>query len=128
VNEPVWLDARAVLIVHDEMLATHGGAPGLRDAGLLESGLTRARNAFTYGETDLHALASLYAAGVVKNHPFTDGNKRTGFLCSALFLELNGLVFGAPEAEAVSRTVALAAGEATADDYAEWLRAWTRPR
>jgi death-on-curing protein len=127
-TEPIWLDPRAVLIFHDEALAAHGGASGLRNAGILDSGLARARNAFAYGETDLCALAALYAAGVVTNHPFIDGNKRTGFLCCVVFLELNGMRFDAPESEVISMTLALASGEADVEAYAAWLRAWTNSR
>lgn len=121
-SEPVWLERDAVLIFHEDALRDHGGASGVRDVGLLDSGLARARNAFAYGEQDLCALAALYASGVVKNHPFVDGNKRTGFLCAAVFLELNGLRFIAPEGEVVAMTLALAASEADADAYAAWLR------
>ncbi|MDZ4760160.1 MAG: type II toxin-antitoxin system death-on-curing family toxin [Alphaproteobacteria bacterium] len=124
-SEPVWLDKRAVLVFHNETLAQHGGPSGVRDEGLLESALARARNAYPYGEEDLCALASLYVHGVVKNHPFVDGNKRTGFLCGALFLELNRLRFEGPEPEVVAMTLALASGEADEKAYAEWLRAWT---
>jgi death-on-curing protein len=127
VSEPRWLDPAAVLIFHEDTLREHGGASGVRDAGLLDSGLNRARNAWAYGEEDLCALAALYAAGVVKNHPFIDGNKRTGFLCAALFLELNGLAFIAPEAEVVAMTLALAASEADADAFAAWLRDSVQP-
>jgi death-on-curing protein len=126
-SEPVWLDKRAVLIFHEEAIAQHGGASGIRDEGLLDSGLARARNAHAYGEEDLCALAALYAAGVVKNHPFVDGNKRTGFLCAIVFLEINGLRFSAPEAEAVAMTIALASSEADANVYAAWLRDWSEP-
>jgi death-on-curing protein len=122
VNEPGWLEKEAVLIFHEEALREHGGASGLRDESLLDSGLARARNAFAYDEADLCALASLYAAGIVKNHPFVDGNKRTGFLCAAVFLEINGRQFAASEGEVVAMTLALAAGEADDKSYAEWLR------
>lgn len=121
-SEPAWLERDAVLIFHEDVLREHGGASGVRDESLLDSGLARARNAFAYGEEDLCALAALYAAGVVKNHPFIDGNKRTGFVCAAVFLELNGLRFVAPEGEVVAMTFALAASEADADAYAAWLR------
>lgn len=121
-SEPVWLERDAVLIFHEDVLREHGGASGVRDKSLLDSGLARARNAFAYGEEDLCVLAALYAAGVVKNHPFIDGNKRTGFVCAAVFLELNGLRFVAPEGEVVAMTLALAASEADADAYAAWLR------
>lgn len=121
-SEPVWLERDAVLIFHEDVLREHGGASGVRDKSLLDSGLARARNAFAYGEEDLCVLAALYTAGVVKNHPFIDGNKRTGFVCAAVFLELNGLRFVAPEGEVVAMTLALAASEADADAYAAWLR------
>lgn len=121
-REPRWLALEAVLIFHEDALREHGGASGVRDENLLDSGLSRARNAFLHGEEDFCVLAALYAAGVVKNHPFVDGNKRTGFLCAAVFLELNGLRFTAPEAEVVAMTLALAASEADADAYAAWLR------
>lgn len=121
-SEPAWLERDAVLIFHEDVLREHGGASGVRDESLLDSGLARARNAFAYGEEDLCALAALYAAGVGKNHPFIDGNKRTGFVCAAVFLELNGLRFVAPEGEVVAMTFALAASEADADAYAAWLR------
>lgn len=121
-SEPVWLERDAVLIFHEDVLREHGGASGVRDKSLLDSGLARARNAFAYGEEDLCVLAALYAAGVVKNHPFIDGNKRTGFVCAAVSLELNGLRFVAPEGEVVAMTLALAASEADADAYAAWLR------
>jgi death-on-curing protein len=122
VSEPLWLEREAVLIFHEDALREHGGLTGVRDESLLDSGLARPRNAFAYGEADLCELAGLYAAGVVKNHPFVDGNKRTGFLCAAVFLELNGLRFSASEADVVAMTLALAAGEADEHVYAAWLR------
>ncbi len=125
-REPRWLAPAAVLIAHSESLARFGGAAGVRDAGLLDSALARPRNQFAYGQTDLAALAAAYAYGIVRNHPFTDGNKRAGFLCAALFLELNGFVFAASEAETALRTLALAAGEIGEEEYAAWLRANTR--
>ncbi len=121
-KEPLWLERDAVLIFHEDALSEHGGASGVRDENLLDSGLARPRNAFAYGETDLCELAGLYAAGLVKNHPFIDGNKRTGFLCAAVFLELNGLTLTASEADVVAMTLALAAGEANERVYAAWLR------
>jgi death-on-curing protein len=117
-----------VLIAHDEALVAHGGARGLRDAGLLDSALARPRNLHAYGEEDAAALAAAYAFGVVRNHPFVDGNKRTAFLTAALFLELNGFRFVADEVYATVRTLALAAGEIEAADFAAWLRANVRAR
>lgn len=121
-SEPLWLDREAVLIFHEDALREHGGATGVRDESLLDSGLSRPRNAFAYGEADLCELGGLYAAGVVKNHPFVDGNKRTGFLCAAVFLEINGLRLTASEADVVAMTLALAVGEADEHVYAAWLR------
>ncbi len=120
---PVWLEDEAVVIFHEEALLKHGGPSGVRDAVMLGSGLARPRNAYAYGEQDLCQLAALYAAGVVKNHPYVDGNKRTGFLCAAVFLELNGMRFVAAEEEVVTMTVGLAAGDVDERAYAGWLRA-----
>lgn len=127
-TEPFWLSRLAVEIIHDEQLAEHGGAPGLRDPGLLESALARPRNLFGYeGETDPCALAAAYAAGLVRNHPFVDGNKRTGFLAAYTFLLMNGQELVAPEAEAVVMTLGLASGELPEAGYAAWLRDRTQP-
>lgn len=127
-TEPFWLSRLAVEIIHDEQLAEHGGAPGLRDPGLLESALARPRNLFGYeGETDPCALAAAYAAGLVRNHPFVDGNKRTGFLAAYTFLLMNSHELVAPEAEAVVMTLGLASGELPEAGYAAWLRDRTQP-
>ena len=126
-SEPVWLDIRAVLALHDEQLLQHGGGRGLRDAGLLESALARPRNAFAYGEEDLFVLAAAISVGIVKDHPFVDGDKRTGFIAGVLFLELNGELFGASEADVVEKVLALAAGELTEAAYRDWLSASCRP-
>lgn len=122
-TEPFWLTRLAVEIIHDEQLAEHGGAPGLRDSGLLESALARPRNLFAHeGETDPCALAAACAAGLVRSHPFVDGNKRTGFLAAYTFLLLNGRELVAPEGEAVVMTLGLASGELPETGYAAWLR------
>jgi death on curing protein len=122
VNDPIWVDRAAVLMLHDESIAAHGGASGVRDIGLLESALARPRSLLAYGESDLAALAAAYAFGIVKNHPFVDGNKRTGFLAAALFLEANGLRFLASEAEVVVQTLSLAASDIDEGEFAAWLR------
>jgi death-on-curing protein len=122
VREPRWLGQRIIVAVHDTQLVRHGGAGGLRDAGLLESALARPRNLHGYGEEDLCALAAAYAAGIVSNHPFVDGNKRTGFIAATLFLHENGLRLTAPEAEAVVMTLGLASGELPEAGFAAWLR------
>jgi death-on-curing protein len=112
--------------VHDAQLAEHGGAAGIRDPGLLQSALTRPRNLHAYGETDLCRLAAAYASGIVRNHPFVDGNKRTAFLAAYVFLGLNGLDLGADEAVAATTMLALASGEMEETAFADWLRAHTR--
>ncbi len=126
-TEPFWLSRQAIEIIHDEQLAEHGGAGGLRDAGLLESALARPRNLFAYGEADIFSLAAAYAAGIVRNHPFVDGNKRTGFLAAYSFLSVNGLELNAPQAEAVVMTLGLASGEMPEEGFAAWLRDRTDP-
>ena len=122
-----WLRKETIEILHDESLANHGGLSGLRDANLLESALERAPNRQHYGEADIFDLASEYAFGIVRNHPFLDGNKRTGFLAAATFLAINGHDLVASEADATLKTLALAAGEIDAATYADWLRAETKP-
>src|SRR4051794_2180740 len=107
-KEPQWLGREVCLALHDMMLSQYGGLPGLRDANLLESALARPPNLFAYGKPVLAELAASYACGIIKNHPFIDGNKRTGFMMGAGFLELNGADFYATEADAVLRTLALA--------------------
>lgn len=126
-SEPRWLTRPAIEIIHDEQLAEHGGAAGLREGGLLESALARPRNIHGYGESDLCVLAAAYAAGIVRNHPFVDGNKRTGFLAAYTFLAINGLELDAPEAEAVVMTLDLAAGTLPEQGFAAWLRDRTAP-
>jgi len=127
VKRPVWVDRSAVLSLHDESLALHGGAGGARDLGLLESALARPQNLHAYGEGDAAALAAAYAFGIIRNHPFIDGNKRTGFLAAALFLEANGYRFVASESEVVMRTLALAAREIDEAEFAAWLRKNAQP-
>ena len=129
-NEPRWVDRADCLAFHDDMLERFGGLPGIRDDGLLESALHRPRQLFAYGEPDLFDLAAAYALGIVKNHPFLDGNKRAGFMAAALFLEYNGENFQAPESEVVLHTLGLAAGAVSEQAYAKWLRAscGVRPR
>ena len=123
-TEPVWIDEREALILHERLLALYGGAAGVRDAGLLQSALARPRQHAAYAEgADLIYLAALATAGVVKNHPFVDGNKRTGFLLGVLFLELNGYRFTARQEEAANAILALAAGQLDERGYAAFLAA-----
>ncbi len=120
-KEPYWLTREECLALHDMMLADYGGMVGLRDENLLESALARPQQLFAYGKPSVAEMAAAYTAGVVKNHPFLDGNKRTGFMLGAGFLERNGFDFQATEVEAILRTLALAAGEMTEVAYASWL-------
>lgn len=107
--------------MHQAQLDEHGGLPGLRDEGALLSALARPENLRHYGSPTTFELAAAYAAGIIQNHPFADGNKRTGFLCAFVFLYLNGQQLRAPEAEAVVMTLGLAAGTADETGYARWL-------
>lgn len=125
---PKWLGVESVLIMHDEQIAEHGGAAGARDLGLLDSALARPRNAWSYGQDDLVALGALYAAGIMRNHPFIDGNKRTGFLVAYSFLYVNGLEIVADEAEVIVQCLSLAAGEIGEAEFAAWLRDNVRGR
>ncbi|MCB1232412.1 MAG: type II toxin-antitoxin system death-on-curing family toxin [Verrucomicrobiae bacterium] len=125
--EPHWLDAVDVLAFHEDLLSRFGGSAGIRDRGLMESALNRPVQLFHYGTPSMFEMAAAYGAGIVKNHPFVDGNKRTGFIAAALFLELNGYHFGSTEEEAVERTLALAAGAIEEADYAAWLERTSIP-
>lgn len=121
-----WVDRRSLELLHDESLAMHGGAAGLRSSALLESALARAPKLAAYsaesGPPDLARLAAAYAAGVAKSHPFVDGNKRTSLLAMALFLGLNGYRLTASQAETTLVMVGLAAGEWDEASLAAWLR------
>jgi death-on-curing protein len=121
-KQPVWLDRDDALAVHDMVLAEHGGLIGVRDEGLLASALAKPHNRFAYGSTSLTDLAASYAAGIILNHPFLDGNKRTGFMLAATFLEINGMVFTASEESVVEKTLALASGGLKEAGYAAWLK------
>lgn len=120
---PQWLEIETVLAAHDENLSIDGGAPGLRDRGLLESALERPKNRFFYeGVDDVCALAATYAVGVAKNHPFADGNKRSAFISMATFLLINSRPLVADQAEATTTMFAVAAGDIDIDALAAWLR------
>ena len=118
-----WIDKQALLLLHGESLAEHGGGEGLRDEGLLDSALARPLNLLAYGEPDVAALAASYAMGVAKNHPFVDGNKRADFLTVGMFLYLNGYRLSTTQADATVTVLALAAGDITEEQFAAWLRA-----
>ncbi len=117
-----WLKEAVVLALHDEQLAEHGGSEGLRDEGLLSSALARPHNLFSYGDPSVFDLAAAYAYGIVRNHPFVDGNKRTGFLAAYVFLALNGWQLIASEADAVAVVLALAQGEMQEAEFSAWLQ------
>lgn len=118
----VWVDPAVIRAVHEEQLAEHGGAAGVRDEGLLESALSRPRNLAHYGVPDTADLAASYAHGLAKNHPFIDGNKRTAFVAAELFLEMNGQHLQASDADCVLTMLALASGELSESGFALWLR------
>jgi death-on-curing protein len=122
-SAPVWIADELVLAIHDRQLVEHGGAEGLRDEALLQSALGRPLNHFAYESTDVVELAAKYTAGVVQNHPFLDGNKRTGFVVGVLFLELNGYRFIASEEAAAQAILELAAGTMDEMGFCEFLRA-----
>jgi len=122
-----WIIPRLVYVVHEEQLAEHGGTSGVRDQGLLESALAWPQNIEAYGnpKPNIFDLAAAYAYGIIKNHPFIDGNKRTGFLLAYIFLRLNGYELNAPEAEAVLAVYSLASGEWIEKDFSRWLEHWS---
>ena len=122
-KEPAWVTREECLAIHEMMLAQHGGLAGVRDEGLLESALSKPRNLFAYAKPGLVEMAASYAAGIILNHPFLDGNKRAGFMVAAVFLEVNGYVLTASEESVVENVLALAAGKLTEYGYAAWLTA-----
>ena len=120
-REPIWLNRQDCLAIHEMMLAQHGGLSGVRDDGLLESALAKPQNLFAYNKPTLAELAASYAAGIILNHPFVDGNKRTGFMLAATFLEINGMEFTATEESVIEMTLALASGKVKHAAYGKWL-------
>jgi death-on-curing protein len=127
VREPIWLNREDCLAIHEMMLAQHGGLAGVRDQGLLDSALSKPRHLFAYQSPTLAEMAASYAAGIILNHPFLDGNKRTGFMLAATFLELNGTEFTATEESVIELTLALASGELKQAAYAKWLGKNSKP-
>ncbi len=126
-NEPVWITREDCLAYHESLLERFGGLSGIRDESLLDSALNRPKHLLTYGKPSIFQMAASYAHGIVKNHPFLDGNKRAGFIAAALFIETNGFRFQAPEEEAVLETLSLAAGETSEEAYAAWLERTSVP-
>ena len=123
-----WVGRAALELLHDESLAEHGGAPGLRDEGLFESALARPVNLAAYGSPDIADLAASYGVGLAKNHPFVDGNKRVAFLATGLFLMLNGQRLKASQAEATMVMLSVAAGTVDEPAFAAWIRSHSAPR
>lgn len=119
---PTWLGKGFVLVLHEELLADFGGSAGVRDEGMLESALARPLNLFEYERPSLFDLAAAYAFGIVGNHPFIDGNKRTGFMAAYVFLGRNGWQLTASEADATAATLALAAKQMTEGEFGTWLK------
>lgn len=122
----IWIEEAVVWAVHEAQLAEHGGSAGVRDSGLLASALARPLNLAAYGEPDAAALAAAYGFGIARNHPFIDGNKRTAFVCTELFLALNDHSLQADDAQCVSIMLALAAGDLPEAEFADWLRTHTK--
>ena len=120
--EPIWLDVEIALAIHDRQLAEHGGGNGVRDPGMLASALARPLNRWSYGDADLTFLAAAYAFGIARNHPFVDGNKRTAWVFARLFLALNGVELRFTPEDAIKAMLALAAGDLSEVEFADWLR------
>ena len=118
----VWIATEVALAAHAEQLVEHGGGAGLGDEGMLDSAMACPRKLADHGEPDAAALAAAYAYGIARNHPFVDGNKRTAAVVSETFLMLNGATLNATDAELVVAFVALAAGELSEDELADWFR------
>ena len=123
-----WISKRALLLLHDESLAEHGGASGIRDEGLLESALARPEHLATYRALDLAELAASYTYGLAQNRPFIDGNKRASFLAAGLFLALNGQRLVVGQSAATQAVLGLAACEIMEDAFADWLRVHLQAR
>jgi death-on-curing protein len=129
VKSPVWIDERVTLALHDRLLALDGGAEGLRDEGLLSSALARPQQLSAYGDRpSIVELAAAYTFAILRNHPFIDGNKRTGFVVGALFLEMNGYRLLASEEDATEAVMGLAAGTLDETAFVAWLRANVKKR
>ncbi|MBW8462112.1 type II toxin-antitoxin system death-on-curing family toxin [Acidovorax sp.] len=127
-----WISKQALVLLHGESLATHGGREGMRDEGLLESALMRPQNIVAYADADnppdAAALAASYGVGLAKNNPFVDGNKRAAFLAVGLFLYLNGFRLQATQTDATLTMLAVAAGDITEEAFAAWLREYAVAR
>lgn len=123
-----WINRKVLLLLHDESLAEHGGASGLRDEGLLDSALARPLNVALYSDPDVADLAASYGVGLAKNHAFVDGNKRAAFLAVGLFLAINGSRLVATQADATLTMLSVAAGDLDESAFADWIRERIHPR
>ena len=121
-SEPIWLTVEIAVAIHEAQLAEHGGPSGIRDAGMLESAIERARNKFAYGEIDMATLAAAYGFGIARNHPFIDGNKRTSLMAIYTFLGVNDVEFIVAEEDFAAIILTLAAGEVSEEALARWIR------
>ncbi len=121
--DPIWIPKEVILPMHDKLLHRYGGSDGIRDEGLLESALSRPQQLFHYEQSNLFSIAASYAFGIIKNHPFIDGNKRTGFMSAYTFLAANGHRLIATEEDALRMTAGLAASVVSEQEYATWLAA-----
>jgi death on curing protein len=121
-DEPIWIGSTIAKFIHDDQIASHGGAYGLVNAGMLESALSRPQNLYAYERADLFTLAAAYGYGITKNHAFIDGNKRTAFMVMFTFLQANGWRLMMPEPEVVATMQQVAAGEISETLLADWLR------
>ncbi len=126
-SEPIWVRQDIAIAIHERVLADHGGESGIRDSGLLESALARPKQIHAYGDPDLATLAAAYTAGIIRNHPFLDGNKRVGFMAAYLFLACNGVTLTATEVSAFRAVLDLTAGDMTEEQFSQWLRDNTKP-
>ena len=122
----IWVESGVALAAHEEQLAEHGGAAGVRDPNMLKSAMARPQNLVAYGNPDIADLAASYAFGIARNHPFVDGNKRTAAVVSETFLMLNGYRLACDDVELVVTFLALAAGELTVESLADWFRLHVR--
>ena len=121
-NEPLWISYEQAIAIHSRQLRRFGGAPGLRDEGMLRSGLERPINKWRYEQSDLAELAAAYAFGLAKNHAFIDGNKRMAFMAMRVFLLKNGAAFSPDPAHATAIILSLAAGEVSEESLTRWIR------
>lgn len=127
-SEPLWISLELAEVIHARQVAEHGGPPGIRDRGMLESALARPRQRLAYdSDADLPALAAAYAFGIARNHPFQDGNKRTAYVVCRTFLVLNDWDMVGPLAERYPVFLGVASGEISEEELAAWLRTHSRP-